>query len=133
MERRRRTLTPRGDRVKASPQRETGIRGAAAGWETFRAPEPTTLAELARRGSAELPFLGSALRRLLEELLDATDGLSGTERRALRAIAGGARTHRPRRRPAQRAGLLAALSGGRPQPTALRNPLVGVPTPVTSS
>ena len=43
-------------------------------------------------GSPELPFLGAALRRLLEELPAPTDGLSGTERRALQAIAAGAAT-----------------------------------------
>ncbi|HEY7281175.1 MAG TPA: MerR family transcriptional regulator [Actinomycetota bacterium] len=65
---------------------------AAAAWEAFRAPDPTALAELARHASPELPFLPPALRRLLEELPDVTDGLSGTERRALQAIAEGART-----------------------------------------
>src|SRR6266516_439574 len=42
--------------------------------------------------SPQLPFLGSALRRLLEELPAPADGLSGTERRALQAIAVGAST-----------------------------------------
>ena len=64
---------------------------AAAAWDAFRAPEPTALAEWAK-GSPELPLLGSAVRRLLEELPAPTDGLSGTERRALEAIAAGART-----------------------------------------
>jgi hypothetical protein len=40
----------------------------------------------------QLPFLASALRRLLEELPAPVDGLSGTERRALQAVAAGART-----------------------------------------
>ena len=39
-----------------------------------------------------LPFLAPALRRLLEELPAPADGLSGTERRALQAVAAGART-----------------------------------------
>jgi len=65
---------------------------AAAAWEAFRAPEPEALAEWARRGSPELPFLASALWRLLEELPSPADGLSGSERRALRAIAEGAGT-----------------------------------------
>jgi hypothetical protein len=39
-----------------------------------------------------LPFLGAALRRLLEELPGVEDGLSRTERQALQAIAAGART-----------------------------------------
>jgi hypothetical protein len=48
-----------------------------------------TLRYYERRG---LPFLGPALRRLLEELPAPGDGLSGTERRALRAVAEGATT-----------------------------------------
>ena len=69
-----------------------GVLTEAAGmWEAFRAPEPTMLAELARRPLSS-PFLGGALRRLLEELPAASNGLSGTERRALEAIANGAPT-----------------------------------------
>jgi redox-sensitive transcriptional activator SoxR len=64
---------------------------ATAVWEAFRAPEPTTIAGYASR-TLSLPFLASALRRLLEELPSSTNGLGGTERRALEAIAGGART-----------------------------------------
>jgi hypothetical protein len=40
----------------------------------------------------QLPFLAPALRRLLEELPAAADGLSRTERSALQTIAAGART-----------------------------------------
>jgi len=61
-------------------------------WAAFRAPEPTALAEWAGHGSPELPFLAPAVRRLLEELPSPADGLSGTERRALQAIAAGAGT-----------------------------------------
>jgi hypothetical protein len=68
------------------------LAAAVAGWDAVRAPDPTALAELAGRGSTELPLVGPALLRLLEELPDAADGLSGTERRALQAIAAGART-----------------------------------------
>jgi DNA-binding transcriptional MerR regulator len=62
---------------------------AADAWDAFRAPDPQRLTNLE---SSVLPFLGEALRRLLEELPSPADGLSGTERRALEAIAGGART-----------------------------------------
>ena len=65
---------------------------AADAWDAFRAPEPTALAERATHGSPELPFLAPALLRLLEELPAPVDGLSGTERRALQAIAANART-----------------------------------------
>jgi redox-sensitive transcriptional activator SoxR len=68
------------------------LAAAALAWDAFRAPEPTALAEWARPGLPGLPFLGPALGRLLEELPAATDGLSGTERCALQAIAGGADT-----------------------------------------
>jgi hypothetical protein len=40
----------------------------------------------------ELPFLAPALRRLLAELPAPADGLSGTERRVLQAVAAGAAT-----------------------------------------
>ena len=65
---------------------------AAEAWEAFRAPEPSALAALTATPPDELPFLGAALRRLLEELPDATDGLSRTERLALESVAGGATT-----------------------------------------
>ena len=65
---------------------------AAAAWQAFRAPDPTGLADLASRGFVHLPFLGSALERLLEELPDLSAGLSRTERQALRAVSGGAHT-----------------------------------------
>jgi DNA-binding transcriptional MerR regulator len=61
-------------------------------WAALREPEPTALGEWATRETAELPFLDSALRRLLEELPAPSDGLSGTERRALEAVAAGADT-----------------------------------------
>jgi DNA-binding transcriptional MerR regulator len=68
------------------------LNAAAAAWDAIRAPEPTSLAGWAREGSGELPFLSAALRRLLEELPAPADGLSGTERRALQAVAAGALT-----------------------------------------
>ena len=65
---------------------------AAAAWDIFRAPDPAGLAELAARGSEQLPLLSAALQRLLEELPDVADGLSRTERQALQVVAGDART-----------------------------------------
>ncbi len=72
--------------------RAEALDAAASVWDAFRASEPTALAEWAALGSRELPLLAGALRRLLEELPALTDGLSGTERRALQAIALGAST-----------------------------------------
>jgi redox-sensitive transcriptional activator SoxR len=68
------------------------LEAAAGAWAAFQAQEPTTLAEWATGETPQLPFLAPALRRLLEELPAPADGLSGTERRALRAIAGGAQS-----------------------------------------
>ena len=80
------TLWP--SRVVATP---AVLEAGAAAWTAFRSPDPTGLAEWGR-DDAGLPFLAPALRRLLEELPAPADGLSGTERRALEAIAAGART-----------------------------------------
>jgi hypothetical protein len=68
------------------------LAAAAQAWDAFRAPDPAELARLASDELPGLPFLAPALRRLLEELPAPVDGLSGTERRALQAIASGART-----------------------------------------
>ena len=79
------TLWP--SRGHATP---AALDAATSAWAALRAREPTALAERATRDSAELPFLAAALRRLLEELPAVGDGLSGTERRALQAVAAGA-------------------------------------------
>jgi DNA-binding transcriptional MerR regulator len=81
------TLWP--SRRRAAP---ATLQAAASAWAALRAPEPTALTEWATRESPELPFLAPALRRLLEELPAPADGLSGTERRALQAVAAGAHT-----------------------------------------
>jgi DNA-binding transcriptional MerR regulator len=62
---------------------------ARRAWDAFCAPEPAALAAFRPE---HLPFLGPALARLREELPAADNGLSGTERRALDAIAAGAQT-----------------------------------------
>jgi hypothetical protein len=74
------------------PAAPAALETATSAWAALQAPEPTTLAEWATHETAQLPFLGPALRRLLEELPAPADGLSGTERRALEAIAAGAQT-----------------------------------------
>ena len=81
------TLWP--SRRRAAP---AALDAPTSAWAAVRAPEPTTLSEWATRENAHLPFVAPALRRLLEELPAPADGLSGTERRALQAIAAGART-----------------------------------------
>jgi DNA-binding transcriptional MerR regulator len=84
------TLWP--SRRRAAP---AVLEAAAGAWAALQAPEPPTLAEWARRDTPELPFLAPALRRLLEELPAPGNGLSGTERRALEAVAAGAQTPPP--------------------------------------
>ncbi|HEX4323965.1 MAG TPA: hypothetical protein VHZ77_04960 [Gaiellaceae bacterium] len=79
---------------KRRPASAETLAAAAEAWEAFRAAEPSALEKRAHREEPELPFLGSALRRLLEELPAPGDGLSGTERRALAAIAAGHATPR---------------------------------------
>jgi hypothetical protein len=81
------TLWP--SRSRAAPGT---VEAAVGAWAAVRAPEPTAVAEYARRDTADLPFLGCALRRLLEELPSPADGLSRTERAVLHTIAAGART-----------------------------------------
>jgi hypothetical protein len=76
-------------RVVAAP---AVLEASAAAWAAFRSPEPTELAEWATRDDEGLPFLAPALLRLLEELPAPVDGLSGTERRTLQAVASDART-----------------------------------------
>jgi hypothetical protein len=65
---------------------------ARLAWEAVRAPDPHAIEALRNTHTAALPHLGPALRRLLEELPGVGDGLARTERQALEAIAGGART-----------------------------------------
>jgi Domain of unknown function (DUF1835) len=74
------------------PAAPAALEAAARAWADVQAPEPAALAAWATRETPELPFLAAALRRFLEELPAPQDGLSGTERRALQAVAGGART-----------------------------------------
>jgi redox-sensitive transcriptional activator SoxR len=68
------------------------LAAATTAWAALRAPEPAALAEWATRETPGLPFLAPALQRLLEELPAPVDGLSGTERRVLEAVAAGAHT-----------------------------------------
>jgi uncharacterized protein DUF1835 len=68
------------------------LAAAVSAWAALRRPDPSALAATARADLPGLPFLGPALLRLLEELPAPRDGLSGTERRALQAVAAGAAT-----------------------------------------
>ena len=75
-----------------APATHDVLAASVSAWDAVRAPQPVALERLANEGLSELPFFADAARRLLEELPAPTDGLSGTERRILEAIAGGFRT-----------------------------------------
>jgi hypothetical protein len=77
-----------------TPEPVTGEQRALArrAWAALRAPDPSELETLAAARDGELPFLGSALGRLLEEYPAVQGGLGRSERQALEAVAGGART-----------------------------------------
>lgn len=61
-------------------------------WRAFCAPEPMGLEALLRGDLSPLPFLAGALRRHLEEFPAVRNGLSRSERQALRGLADGAST-----------------------------------------
>jgi hypothetical protein len=65
---------------------------ATKAWAAFRASDPGDLVELARRPSNALPFLGAALKRLLEEYPSAANGLSRSADAALRELDAGPRS-----------------------------------------
>ena len=75
-----------------APLRRDQFALARLAWEAVRAPGPEGIEALLTTHTAALPNLGPALRRLLEELPGAGDGLGRTERQALQAIAAGARS-----------------------------------------
>src|SRR5262249_33354695 len=66
---------------------------AREAWQAFRRGDPADLQHMAQKGSAALPFLGSALMRFLQEYPWTKDGLSRTERQVLQAAAAGKRKH----------------------------------------
>jgi SAM-dependent methyltransferase len=62
------------------------------GWAAFRSEYPTVLPEFAALEMPELPQLGPALARLLEDRPADKDGLARSERQILRAVEAGATT-----------------------------------------
>ena len=65
---------------------------ARAAWDAVRGDDPRALARTAATPDERLPYLAPALRRFLEELPGARDGLARSERHLLEAVDGGART-----------------------------------------
>ncbi len=74
------------------PVTEELVALAADAWAAFRAPEPTAVESLVGGDTSSLPFLGSAFRRLLQELPSVENGLSRSERQLLEALADGPQT-----------------------------------------
>lgn len=78
--------------ASAAPVTAEQVDAAKRAWAAFTAPTPERLATLAIADTPSLPFLGPALRRLLQELPLVTSGLGLTEERILAALAPGQRT-----------------------------------------
>ena len=57
---------------------------AERAWQAFREPTPEALDEFRRSDAPALPYLAPALERFLEDYPSRRDGLSRTERNALR-------------------------------------------------
>jgi hypothetical protein len=82
-------LWPRRAPVTAAQRAE-----ARRAWDAVRDPDPAAVEALLARPPTALPHLAAALRRWLEELPAAGDGLARTERQALRTVADGTATPR---------------------------------------
>ncbi|HEX8391543.1 MAG TPA: DUF1835 domain-containing protein [Longimicrobium sp.] len=65
---------------------------ARAAWEAFRAPDPRRISALLATDTSALPHLAAALRRHLQQFPWTADGLSRTERQALKSLLDGPRT-----------------------------------------
>jgi hypothetical protein len=65
---------------------------ATRAYDVFRQRDPAALATFAAQPQPGLPYLGAALRRLLEERPWVGSGLARSERQILRAVGEGART-----------------------------------------
>ena len=81
------SLWPKRQPVTAE-QRSLGARA----WQAFTSPDPGAVRQLLATDLGALPFLGNALRRLLEEYPAPPTGLGRTERQLLQAIARGVRS-----------------------------------------
>jgi hypothetical protein len=74
------------------PVPEAQLAAGARVWDALRSADPTLLANLAREGIAELPFMAGAIARHCREFPWIEDGLSLTERLVLRLLAEKPRT-----------------------------------------
>lgn len=71
------------------PIEDEALALAEAAWTAVSAPTPQSIRGLTDDDTTPLPFLRSALLRLLDELPDTRSGLARSERQILRAAAGG--------------------------------------------
>ena len=78
-------------RALEQPVTQEQLALAADAWAAFRAPTPEPWQALLGGDLPPLPFLASAVRRMLEEL-PGRDGLSRSERQVLSAVGGGITT-----------------------------------------
>jgi len=67
---------------------------AATAWNAFRQPTPEVWAGLLSQDTSALPYLGNAVRRMLQELPDANTGLARTQHQILVAINDGVQSPR---------------------------------------
>lgn len=67
---------------------------ATKAWEAFRQPAPDAWAGLLNENTSALPYLGAAVRRMLQELPDTRSGLARTQKQILVAINDGIETPR---------------------------------------
>ncbi|MDP1840294.1 MAG: hypothetical protein Q8N31_20710 [Reyranella sp.] len=81
------TLWPRRKRISRGQ-----LALGAKAWAALRAPTPESLEALCKSDLRALPFLKAALQRHLQELPWTNDGLSLTERNALKALTKGPRS-----------------------------------------
>jgi hypothetical protein len=79
----------RGELERRRPVTAGQLAFAAEAWAAFRSRSPERQHEFAKGGTPELPFVGPALQRLLEELPHARSGLARSERQILEAVARG--------------------------------------------
>jgi len=64
---------------------------AGRGWMAFTSGNPTDIEALLQGDFSDLPYLGDALRRHLEQYPSVSNGLDRTQKQVLRTVAGGAR------------------------------------------
>jgi hypothetical protein len=77
---------------RRQPVSATQVALGTQAWQAFGADTPEPIAAIAAADTSALPYLGAALRRLLEEYPSERDGLARSERQILQAIDSGART-----------------------------------------